>query len=48
MKIFLIAFLSALVAVLATLALAGYIFFRITKRYFDNQQKCRPCGTMIR
>ena len=39
MKIFLIAFLSALVAVLATLALAGYIFFRITKRYFDNQQK---------
>lgn len=39
MKIFVIAFLSALVAVLATLALAGYIFFRITKRYFDNQQK---------
>ena len=39
MKIFVIAFLSALVAVLATLALAGYLFFRITKRYFDNQQK---------
>ena len=26
-------------AVLATLALAGYIFYRITKRFFDNQQK---------
>ena len=39
MKTIIFAFLSALVAVLATLALAGYIFFRITKRYFDNQQK---------
>ena len=28
-----------LVAVLATLAIAGYIFYLITKRYFDNQQK---------
>ena len=39
MKGFFLAFLSALVAVLATLAVAGYIFYRITKRYFDNQQK---------
>ena len=39
MNLFLIALLIALVAVLATLALAGYIFYRITKRYFDNQQK---------
>lgn len=39
MKTIIFAFLSALVAVLATLALAGYFFFRITKRYFDNQQK---------
>ena len=28
-----------LVAVLATLAISGYIFYLITKRYFDNQQK---------
>ncbi|MBQ2539421.1 MAG: hypothetical protein II555_04775, partial [Bacteroidales bacterium] len=28
-----------LVAVLATLAIAGYVFYMITKRYFDNQQK---------
>ncbi len=39
MNLFLIALLIALVAVLTTLALAGYIFYRIIKRYFDNQQK---------
>ena len=44
MKTIIFAFLSALVAVLATLALAGYIFFRITKRYFDNQQKSQCLG----
>ena len=39
MKIYLLVFLSALVAVMVGIALVGYIFFRITKRYFDNQQK---------
>jgi hypothetical protein len=39
MNTILLSFLCALVAVLATLALAGYIFYRITQRYFDNQQK---------
>lgn len=39
MKLYLLVFLCALVAVLATMALMGYIFYRITKRYFDNQQK---------
>lgn len=38
MQLYLV-FLCALVAVLATMALMGYIFYRITKRYFDNQQK---------
>ena len=39
MKIYLLVFLSALVAVMVGIALIGYIFYRITKRYFDNQQK---------
>lgn len=39
MKIYLLVFLCAIVAVLATMALTGYIFYRITKRYFDNRQK---------
>ena len=39
MKTFLLAYLSALVAVIATMVLTGYIFYRITKRYFDNRQK---------
>lgn len=38
MQLYLV-FLCALAAVLATMALTGYIFFRITKRYFDNRQK---------
>ncbi len=39
METVVLSFLCALVAVLATLALAGYVFYRITQRYFDNQQK---------
>ena len=39
MKIYLLAFLGALVAVLATMALTGYIYYLLTKRFFDNQQK---------
>ena len=39
MKLYLLVFLCALVAVLGTMALTGYIFYRITKRYFDNRQK---------
>ena len=39
MKLYLLVFLCAMVAVLATMALTGYIFYRITKRYFDNRQK---------
>jgi len=39
MKLFLLAYISAIVAVVVTMALVGYIFYRITKRYFDNQQK---------
>ena len=39
MKIYLLASLVSLVAVLATMALTGYIFYRIAKHYFDNQQK---------
>ena len=39
MKVYIIAFLSALAAVVIGIALVGYIFYRITKRYFDNQQK---------
>ena len=38
MKLYLI-IIILIVAVLATMALMGYIFYRITKRYFDNQQK---------
>ena len=29
----------SIVAVLATIALTGYIYYLLTKRYFDNQQK---------
>ena len=39
MKIYLLAFLVAFVAILATIALTGYIYYLLTKRYFDNQQK---------
>ena len=39
MKIYLLAFFGALVAVLATMALTGYIYYLLTKRFFDNQQK---------
>ena len=38
MKFYLI-IIILIVAILATMALTGYIFYRITKRYFDNQQK---------
>lgn len=33
--------LTIVVAVLATLAIAGWIFYLLVKRYFDNQQKER-------
>ena len=39
MKIYLLAFLVAFVAILATIALTGYIYYLLTKRFFDNQQK---------
>lgn len=39
MKIFFIAYFSALAAVVVGIALTGYIFYRIAKHYFDNQQK---------
>ncbi len=39
MKIFFIAYFSALAAVVVGIALTSYIIYRITKRYFDNQQK---------
>ena len=38
MKLYLI-IIILIVAMLAVLALTGYIFFLLTKRYFDNQQK---------
>ena len=38
MKLYLIIILLVL-AVLATIALTGYIYYLLTKRYFDNQQK---------
>ena len=38
MKLYLIIILLIL-SVLATIALTGYIFYLLTKRYFDNQQK---------
>ena len=38
MKLFLIVIILV-VAVLATIALTGYIYYLLTKRYFDNQQK---------
>lgn len=38
MKFYLI-IIILIVAILATMALTGYIFYRITKRYFDNQHK---------
>ena len=34
-------YLITTLAVLATLALAGWIFYLLVKRYFDNQQKER-------
>lgn len=34
-------YLITILAVLATLALAGWIFYLLVKRYFDNQQKER-------
>ena len=38
MKLFLIVIILV-VAVLATIALTGYIYYLLTKRYFDNQQE---------
>ena len=38
MKLYLI-IIILIVAILATMALTGYIFYRIAKHYFDNQQK---------
>lgn len=38
MKLYFIIILLVL-AVLATIALTGYIYYLLTKRYFDNQQK---------
>lgn len=38
MKFYLI-IIILVVAILATMALTGYIFYRIAKHYFDNQQK---------
>ena len=38
MKFYLI-IIILIVAILATMALTGYIFYRIAKHYFDNQQK---------
>lgn len=38
MKFYLV-IIILIVAILATMALTGYIFYCITKRYFDNQQK---------
>lgn len=38
MKLYLI-IIILIVAVLATIALTGYIYYLLTKRYFDNQQK---------
>ena len=38
MKFYLI-IIILIVAILATTALTGYIFYRIAKHYFDNQQK---------
>ena len=38
MKLFLV-IIILVVAVLATVALTGYIYYLLTKRYFDNQQK---------
>ena len=38
MKLYLI-IIILVVAVLATIALTGYIYYLLTKRYFDNQQK---------
>ena len=39
MEKFFLVFLSAILAVVVGIVLVGCIFFRITKRYFDNQQK---------
>lgn len=39
MKTFLLAYGCALVAILLTVALLGYLFYRLAQRYFDNQQK---------
>lgn len=38
MKLYLI-IIILIVAVLATIALTGYIYYLLTKRFFDNQQK---------
>ena len=38
MKLYLI-IIILVVAVLATIALTGYIYYLLTKRFFDNQQK---------
>ena len=38
MKLYLIIIILT-VAILATIALTGYIYYLLTKRYFDNQQK---------
>jgi len=38
MKLYLI-IIILIVAMLATIALTGYIYYLLTKRYFDNQQK---------
>ena len=38
MKLYLI-IIILIVAILATIALTGYIYYLLTKRFFDNQQK---------
>ena len=47
MKIYLLAFLGTFVAVLATIALTGYIYYLLTKRFFDNQQKTQKLQMRI-
>ena len=39
MKLYFIVLVIVVGSVLAAIALAGYIFYLVAKRYFDNQQK---------
>ena len=39
MKLYVLFIIILIASILATVALTGYLFFRITKRYFDNRQK---------